>query len=343
MVGLSYSTIKLLRTDPAEYRRIYIAGGPRPKETEYQIDGTLLHDLTLSPHVVDDKYIVTNLAPSSPMMTKYIERIARLIDTTLALAGSVTEEDIGRFQISAYEYSGYSESIENVIEKAKEFDGYLQYCLIKDGKFLLLPNQRAKIEGLISNKLLKLLNLNHGNSSTRKDLGSKGTLKPLIQTKRDHDKNIITDTDEFYWESSFHQKTLLLSKTTGMRTWLYIQGSFDHVHINHKLKTIVIKDLKKVKDLLKFTENIEERRLDLQAGTYLNVIHQFLKEFKLDYKVSFEFVVVDESGKLYPFTVSEPTSKKYREKATEELDKAYFHIATKQYDLPYEYYQKIEL
>lgn len=335
MVRLSYSAIKLLRLDPAEYKRLYILQQPRRKDSDEQIEGSLLHDLALTPAAVADKYVISPKKPSSPFMLKYLETFANLIDSQLMVVGSLRQEDISAHQRQAYQQSGYSESEESVYKKAEEFEDYFKFCLSSTGKHVITAETKEKIQALITPKLLGLLWLD----APLIKGSAEGSILHGFVSSSDVNRELL-QRNHFFWEMPFSIGIVLNSKTTGRRNKFTLVGSMDALKIDTEGHIITIKDLKKVKDILKFQHTYKDRMLDLQAGIYTLAVKQWLEQSKLDYKVAFEFVVVDEKARAVGIPVSEATLKIMEQKAWDDLDIAYWHIHNKNYEVPYEFLTK---
>jgi hypothetical protein len=340
MVTLSYSAIKLLRTDPAEYERLYICGGERRKENDRQIEGMILHDKILSPDVVRDKYVIIPEKPTSPMMLSYLETLANLINAHLSFEESINPSNILACEQQAYKKSGYTESFESVKEKSLKYDDYFKFCLLKDTKYGISEGQLSRVDSIIDNTSSHLDLYLGFNQRSKAGNSEKSLLSGLVSPDRTLEHCIVNKTLEQYWEFSFSEVLPLTSKTTGKRVNILMRGSIDYIFVSHKNKHIYIKDLKKVEDLFKFRDFYQERKLDLQAGVYYTVVNNFLEKNKLDYNLSFQFVVVDDCSRIYQFPLHDETMKKILKKTQADMDMAYYHIVTRQFGLPYEYLKK---
>lgn len=324
----------MLRKDPLEYERIYLNGEPRQKEGPRQIDGMLLHDLLLCPSVVQDKYIQKPKVPHSLMMRTYIQQLAEMINYHLILNEYIVSEDIAKYEQAAYNRSEYTESLETIKEKAKQYKAYMDFCMA--GKLGIDAGQIDRINALIDknyksfNKRLKLQNIEPKESKgcLLEDLVNSETLR--------WDEE---DGKEYYYEMLFKAIIPLNSRATGKRTKVAIIGMMDHVKIDISLKEIIITDIKKVENVLEFSSFYEERQLDIQAGVYLKALEAFSK----GWKIYFEFLVVDDSGRYKVFSLSPATKAKIITKVEDDIDKAYYHIKMKRYGFPYEYLNEIIL
>lgn len=119
-----------------------------------------------------------------------------------------------------------------------------------------------------------------------------------------------------------------------------LKGIVDNVVIDFGNRTIRINDLKTTsKCLTDFPETVEFFKLWLQAVLYKRmVIQEFLVNNNMDpeeWKVDFNFIVVDKYKQIYCYGVSKETMQKWEEDLNKYLELAQWHYSQRRYDLPY--------
>jgi hypothetical protein len=115
-----------------------------------------------------------------------------------------------------------------------------------------------------------------------------------------------------------------------------LRGFVDNVNIDHGAKVIYINDLKTSGKLLQdFPETIEYYKYWLQAAVYCKLVRA---NYGLsDYKIKFDFIVVDKLTQCYAFEVSTVTLNSWMDRLDEVMKIADYHYTNRKYNLPYEY------
>jgi len=118
-----------------------------------------------------------------------------------------------------------------------------------------------------------------------------------------------------------------------------IQGIIDNFVIDHSQNKLYINDLKTTqKSISDFPDSIEYFKYWLQASVYNILCKGYLKKIqKENYKIIFNFIVVDKYKQVYCFEVSKSTMRDWEIKTAEVLKKAEYHYKEKEYKLPYEF------
>ena len=102
---------------------------------------------------------------------------------------------------------------------------------------------------------------------------------------------------------------------------------------------IYINDLKTTgKTISDFKETIDYFNYWAQAAIYYRlVMDKFHEIVKDDWKVKFNFVVIDKYQQVYAFEVSEETMQTWQLKLEGNLNEAEWHYKNKDYSLPYQF------
>tara|TARA_R110002126_G_scaffold79669_6_gene197681 strand:- start:2684 stop:3745 length:1062 start_codon:yes stop_codon:yes gene_type:complete len=118
-----------------------------------------------------------------------------------------------------------------------------------------------------------------------------------------------------------------------------LKGFIDNVVVDVKNKTVRINDLKTTgKSLTLFKESVEFWNYWLQAGVYLILVMDYLKEvIDSSWTIEFRFVVIDKYNHVYPFKVSKETLTTWVNKSNEQFEKSDYHYENRNFTLPYEF------
>ena len=118
-----------------------------------------------------------------------------------------------------------------------------------------------------------------------------------------------------------------------------LKGYIDRFTIDHDKKEITIIDLKTTsKGLEKFAETVDFYRYWMQAVIYITLVMKNMKEKVSNYKINFNFVVIDNYDQIYVFDVSNATKADWYSLFEVEILKiADYHYTNKDYNLPYEF------
>jgi hypothetical protein len=118
-----------------------------------------------------------------------------------------------------------------------------------------------------------------------------------------------------------------------------IKGILDAIKVDRVNKTIYISDIKTTNGLLKdFKESAEKYDYWLQGAIYKMLANTLTQGSAFDYKIIFNFIVVDRNDDVYCFQVSDETLDRWIENAMDLFNvKVHYHITSKDFTLPYEF------
>jgi len=104
----------------------------------------------LNPDQFDEIFTVEVDKPESPLMVKFLNKLAELVDKALLSEGDNGLENIVPLQREAYNYAGYEgKSFETVIDEHKDYGGYFRFLLTKEEKTIISENEKLYFDNLI--------------------------------------------------------------------------------------------------------------------------------------------------------------------------------------------------
>jgi hypothetical protein len=118
-----------------------------------------------------------------------------------------------------------------------------------------------------------------------------------------------------------------------------LKGVVDNIKINFDEKIIYINDLKTTgKTITDFKETIEFFNYWAQAAIYERLVrYKFSDLITEEWKVVFNFIVIDKYQQVYPFEVSSETMNNWQLKLESNLDEAAWHYTNREYTLPHQF------
>jgi len=141
----------------------------------------------------------------------------------------------------------------------------------------------------------------------------------------------INDTDEVRYE--------LELSTRPDELQFGIKGIMDVIKVDRVNKTIYVSDIKshggKLKD---FPASAEKYDYWLQPVIYKLLGLSLLRKQAFDFKIVFNFIVVDQNDSVYCFPVGEETYAKWMEQLVYMINtEANYHLTTQDFTLPYQF------
>lgn len=310
---LSYSGLNKLLYSPSLFYNHYVLQQREEKLESYLIDGKVIHCLLLDDGSFDEHFILTPSKVPTGNTKLVIDKLWQgypegSVPPTCAL--------------------DFDDNITNIIEILKEINLHQS-----------LKTDKQRIEKIINDEtkeyweFLKI----RGN----KDLLDDETLKrcnEAVQALRADTK--VCDllgllTHEMEKVDIFNEQYLTAEtdKPFGLK------GVVDNVKINHDEKIIYINDLKTTgKTISDFRETVDFYNYWAQAAIYDRLVrYKFNDLIKDDWKVQFNFIVIDKYQQVYPFTVTPETMQDWQLKLENKLEEASWHYMNKNYTLPHEF------
>ena len=120
-----------------------------------------------------------------------------------------------------------------------------------------------------------------------------------------------------------------------------LKGIVDRYVIDHDKKVITIIDIKTTgKTIVDFPETVEFYNYWLQAAIYMTLVAKNLDEKTQEYKINFNFIVIDKYNQVYNFPVRDTTMNTWGDGMSGILGMANYHIDNNRFDLPYDFLTK---
>lgn len=117
-----------------------------------------------------------------------------------------------------------------------------------------------------------------------------------------------------------------------------LKGIIDWYQIDHDSKTVTICDLKTTgKTISEFGETVEFYNYWMQAAIYCKLVVENLDKATSDYKILFNFIVIDKYDQVYTFDVLDSTLNLWAGELANVIEKAKYHYNERNYSLPYEF------
>lgn len=117
-----------------------------------------------------------------------------------------------------------------------------------------------------------------------------------------------------------------------------LKGIIDWYQVDTDEKVVTICDLKTTgKTISEFGETVEFYNYWMQAAIYCKLVIENLDVELADYKILFNFIVIDKYDQVYVFDVLDSTLNMWAGELANVLNKAKHHYDKKDYSLPYEF------
>lgn len=109
----------------------------------------LIKTAIIDPDQFDEIFTIETDRPESPLMRKFLVRLAQLVNEGLETLKDEGLEDLTELQKIAYKYAGYKgKSFETVVEEQKDYDSYFRFLLTKDEKIVITEKQKEYFDKL---------------------------------------------------------------------------------------------------------------------------------------------------------------------------------------------------
>ena len=117
------------------------------------------------------------------------------------------------------------------------------------------------------------------------------------------------------------------------------KGILDNLRIVPLEKTIYINDVKRTgKSLVYFEESVEKYNYWAQAAMYIKLVKANIPEANnIDWKIVFNFIVVDNFNQVYPFEVSALTLAQWGVDLELKLKEVEYHFKSNDFTLPFKF------
>ena len=298
----SYSGFNKLLFAPSAFYKHYILNQREDKMEQHLIEGSLLHCLLLEEDKFHDKYVVSPVNLPGDSIKNVVDKVfvRALVTNNLHLSLEQLEDDILQILQDINLYQSLKTDAQRV-EKVVT-DASISYY-----NFLATKGDKAVIDEDTLNKVKGYAEIVRSNEKITSLLNIGGTYSQS-------EVPLVMDTQYDF----------------GLR------GFVDNINIDHDAKVIYINDLKTSGKMLQdFPETVDYYKYWLQAAVYCRLVRA---NYSLgNYKIKFNFIVVDKLTQCYAFEVSQVTLNSWMDKLDEIMKIADYHYTNRKFDLPYEY------
>lgn len=315
---LSPSALRLLLESPKLYFNDYVLGNKEQKKGKHFDEGSLVHCMVLEPDEVSEKFV--NMGVPTPS-----DNTKLCIDHLLSLGRNASELE---------EYG------EEIIEYLKEIN--LHQALVDDKK----PGKDGMLYTGDEKRIAKIINDNTKEYFRLMVEAREKTIVDAASWDKCYKKAqaILANPEALFLLRTFNDKEEIRYElelnNDGSNFLKYgIKGILDSIKVDRENKIIYISDLKTTNSLLKdFPASAEKYDYWLQAAIYKMLANTLTQGAAFDYKIVFNFIVVDRNDDVYCFKVTDETLEKWIEDAKELFNvKVHYHISNKDFTLPYEF------
>lgn len=314
---LSASSIKLLLDSPKRYFNDYILGNKEVKKGKHFDEGSLVHCMVLEPENLNDKFI--NMGVPVPS-----ENTKAVIDYLISL-----EKDDSNIENYSTEILDYLLEIN------------LHQSLVDDKKAPFKSGDEKRLEKIINDNSIEYFRLMvEAREKTIVDSASWDKCYNKAKAILDNPDALfllkkIKETDEIRVEFAMEDEV------PGINYML--KGVLDAIKVDRENKTLYISDIKTTNGLLKdFPDVVETYNYWLQGAIYKLLAEPLLRGSAFDYKIIFNFVVVDRNDDVYCFKVNHPTLNRWVDRLTKVVnEQVEYHISNKDFTLPYDFANKL--
>lgn len=307
----SYSSLNKLLFSPKLFYKDYILKERELKTDKHLIEGKLLHLMLLQPDKLHDEFsIVPNKIPSDNVRKVLKTLSNRFYDPNAFIKLKDLDNEIIKVLEENNLYQSFKDDLKKLSKiQTKENEEYYKF---------LCENQKKDI---IDNDMLVKA------TERVKQIKSNKNVMSLLEDKvTDFELDPLESYNEKYLECELNDYVFGL------------KGYVDRYIIDHESKEITIIDFKTTsKGLDKFAETVDYYNYWMQAVIYITLVIKSSKKDITNYKINFNFVVVDNYDQVYVFDVSNNTLQNWYQGFTKILEEANYHYIKRDYSLPYEF------
>lgn len=317
----SPSGLKTLLDDPLSFLKQYVCGEFDDSSTKSQIRGSLIHTLLMEPELFDEEYIVTEEGKATP--SESIQGVLKY----LASLG-----------LESYVLDDYKKEI---IDYLKEINLY--QSLVDDKKDPSLTKEVKQLEKVIddtSRTYFDSLMQGRGKTIITQEQKEAAEHKVKMLKMANNFSKIIVEEGKEDFQDVIYELELEFNDPR-----LEIPGKciIDVLKVDQEAKKFIITDVKTTaNDLgnwLKF--DTEKFKVGIQiAFNVMAVKENFINgnEDYEDYKVEFNFALIDGKSQCYIVPVSEATIDRYISETIQYINtNAVYHIENMDFRAPFDF------
>mgnify|MGYP003118812400 CR=1 FL=1 len=306
----SYSSLNRLNFSPKLFYKDYILKNKEIRTDKHLIEGKLLHLLLLQPEKFNEHF--SKLPGKVP--SDAVRRVLNEVKDNLPGHEDPKLDTLQPEIIAALKHQDLYQSMKSDAKKFEKINvtanqEYFKFLLTQEGKDIIDQTMYDKCEHnvLVIKENKEIMNL----------------LDPVI-------------TDFELDDTETHNEQYLECELKDLKFGL--KGYVDRYIVDHKNKAITIIDLKTSgKSLAQFPETVEFYNYWLQAAVYTLLVMKNVEEKAKDYKINFNFIVIDTYSQVYNFEVRDETLQNWGDDMWAKLKAAEYHLKEMKFDLPYDF------
>ena len=316
-LNLSASALKLLIENPKTYYKHYVLNEREVKKGKHFDEGSLIHCMVLEPEELQNRFV--NMGVPTPS-----DNTKACIDHLLSLERNASELE---------EYA------QEIVDYLKEIN--LHQSLVDDKKpdknGVMLTGDQKRVAKIINENTIEYFRIMvEAREKTIVDAASWDKCYAKAQAILTNEKALfllkpVNDTDEVRYELELSDRPDELQ--------FGVKGILDVIKVDRVNKTIYVSDIKshggKLKD---FKDSAEKYDYWLQPVIYKLLAQSLLRKQAFDFKIEFNFIVVDQNDNVYCFPVGEETYEKWMKQLVYMINtEANYHLTTQDFTLPYQF------
>jgi hypothetical protein len=311
----SYSSLNKLLFSPKLFYKDYILKERELKTDKHLIEGKLLHLLLLQPDKLHDEFSIVPSKIPSDNVRKVLKSISHMFfDPHKAIGSSIKLDDLNDQILEALKKNNLYQSFKDDQKRIDKIN------TPENAEYLYFLCQDQKKDIIDNDMLLK------ATERVKQIKSNKNVMSLLEDNVTDFELDPLESYNEKYLECELNDYVFGL------------KGYIDRYIIDHESKEITIIDFKTTsKGLDKFAETVDYYNYWMQAVIYITLVIKSSKKDITNYKINFNFVVVDNYDQVYVFDVSNNTLQNWYEGFTKILEEANYHYIKRDYSLPYEF------
>jgi hypothetical protein len=305
--SFSYTSLNKLLFSPQLFYKDYILKEREEKTDKHLIEGKLLHLLILEPERLHKEFSIVPTKVPSESLKKVLKVITACNISELSMVDdkviSDALQEVGLYQSLKDE----SKRIAKV--RTTECEDYYAFMCDTSGKDIIDNDMLLRAMDRV--QIIK---------------DNKQVMDLLFHQTTDFELDPIETHNEKYLKCELNDYAFGL------------KGYIDRYIIDHETKQITIVDIKTTsKSLDKFAETVDYYNYWMQAVIYITLVIKSSEKDITDYKINFNFVVIDNYDQVYVFDVSENTLSEWYNGFQKTLEEAHYHYDKRDYSLPYEF------
>jgi hypothetical protein len=309
--SFSYSSLNKLLFSPQLFYKDYILKERELKTDKHLIEGKLLHLMLLQPENLHKEFSIVPSKVPSDNIRKVLKTISdKFYDPNNYLKLADLDNEIKMSLIEHNLYQSFKDDAKKLAKiQTEENEDYY--------KFLCQDQKKDIIDNDMLTKAIERVEIVKANKNVMSLLEDKVTDFELDPIESENEKYLECKLNEYHFG---------------------LKGYIDRYVIDHESKEITVTDFKTTsKGLDKFAETVDYYNYWMQAVIYITLVIKSSEKDITDYKINFNFVVIDNYNQVYVFDVSDNTLQEWYTAFSRLLEQANYHYIKRDYSLPYEF------